>query len=238
MTLVQELKSIPITELPARCAELINQGKDVPASIIKRLEEYQRVLKMAEYDRAIGVSPICGVDEAGRGPLAGSVYTAAVILPENTVIEGINDSKKLSAKKRDELFEEIKEKAVSFAITTADCREIDELNIRNATYMSMNKSVSALSQIPAFVLIDGDAITGMTLPRRCVIGGDATSLSIAAASILAKVSRDRYMEKLDEKYPMYGFAKHKGYGTKEHIEAIKKYGPCPEHRMTFIKNFI
>ncbi len=238
MTLIQELKAMPIEELMIKCDELLKEGKNVPASIVKRMEEYERVLRMAEYDKNIGITPVCGVDEAGRGPLAGSVYTAAVILPEGTVIEGINDSKKLSAKKRDELFEEIKEKAAAYAITTADCGEIDSLNIRNATYKSMNKSVSEIKIKAEFALIDGDMITGMTLPHRCVISGDATSQVIAAASILAKVSRDRYMEELDEKYPQYGFAKHKGYGTREHIEAIRKYGPCPEHRLTFIKNFI
>ncbi len=238
MTLVQELKALPMAELLKRCDSLTAEGKAVPSSIIKRIEEYRRVVLMAEYDRSIGVTPVCGVDEAGRGPLAAGVYTAAVILPENIVIEGINDSKKLSAKRRDELFDEIKEKALYYSITTATCEEIDKLNIRNATYMSMNKSVASLGITPSFVLVDGDAITGMTLPHRTVISGDATSQVIAAASILAKVSRDRYMEKLDEKYPQYGFAKHKGYGTREHIEAIRKYGPCPEHRLTFIKNFM
>ncbi len=238
MTLVQELKALSVENLIKRCGELAAAGKAVPSSAVKRLEEFERVLKMVEFDRAIGATPVCGVDEAGRGPLAGSVYTAAVILPENAVIEGLNDSKKLSVKRRDELFDEIREKALAYAVTTADHKEIDEMNIRNATYMSMNKSVAALKISPAYVLIDGDAITGMTIPHRCVIGGDATSASIAAASILAKVSRDRYMEELDEKYPVYGFSKHKGYGTREHIEAIKNYGPCPEHRLTFIKNFI
>lgn len=238
MTLVQELKALPIHKLPARCGEIAANGGDIPPSIIKRLEEYARVLKMCEFDDGFGKRPLCGVDEAGRGPLAGAVYTAAVILPENAFFEGLNDSKKLSPKRRDEIFDEICEKAISYNITFADVSLIDEVNIRSATYISMNNSVNGLSAAPSLVLVDGDAVTGMTPPHECIISGDAKSLNIAAASVLAKVSRDRYMEELDKQYPMYGFAKHKGYGTREHIEAIKKYGPCPQHRRTFLKNII
>ena len=153
------------------------------------------------------------------------------------VIEGINDSKKLSEKKREELFDVIISTAIAYSITPISAEEIDKINIRTATYKAMNMSVNSLAVPAQFVLVDGDAITGMTIPHQTVIKGDATSQSISAASILAKVSRDRYMQELDKKYPEYGFAQNKGYGTAAHIEAIKKYGPCPEHRRSFIKNF-
>lgn len=235
--LLKELKELDINLLINRCGELEKQGVEIPASIKKRISEYERVLKMNEFDKNFKY-PVCGVDEAGRGPLIGRVYTAAVVLPQNCVIEGINDSKKLSEKKREQLFNEIIKKAVCYSINYAERDVIDEINIRNATYMSMNNSVNGLSQKPEFALVDGDAVTNMRTPHECVIGGDAKSQSIAAASILAKVSRDRYIMELDKKYPVYDLKSNKGYGTKKHIEAIKQFGITPEHRRTFVKNFI
>ena len=238
MPTIQELREMPIENLAYTIKQMCEAGEKVPPSIEKRLSEYIRVCGMREFDRGFGTPHIAGVDEAGRGPLAGCVYTAAVILPEDAVIEGINDSKKLSEKKREELFDVIINTALAYSITALSAEEIDKINIRNATYKAMNMSVNSLSVPAQFVLVDGDAITGMNIPHRTVIKGDATSQSISAASILAKVSRDRYMLELDKKYPEYGFAKNKGYGTAEHIAAIKKYGPCPEHRRSFIKNFV
>lgn len=179
---------------------------------------------------------ICGVDEAGRGPLAGPVYAAAVILPLGCEIEGLNDSKKLSEKKRELLFETICEKAVSFGIGLADEREIDEINILQATFMAMKRAVEALSVRPDWVMVDGNRMPLLSVPGETIIKGDGCSASIAAASILAKVSRDRVLRELDNQYPMYGFAKHKGYGTKVHYEAIQTYGILPVHRMSFLKN--
>ena len=178
---------------------------------------------------------ICGIDEAGRGPLAGSVYAAAVILPEDVFIDGLDDSKKLSEKKREALFDEIAEKAVSFCVAFADAREIDEHNILEATFTAMRRALAGLTVRPGLALVDGNRDPGLDLACRTVVKGDSVSASIAAASILAKVSRDRYMRELDEKYPQYMFAKHKGYGTKLHYEMIEKYGFCPEHRRSFFK---
>ncbi len=238
MPSIKELREMPIENLAYTIKQMCEAGEKVPPSIEKRLSEYIRVCGMQRFDRSFGTPHVAGVDEAGRGPLAGCVYTAAVILPEDAVIEGINDSKKLSEKKREELFDVIISTAVAYSITPVSAEEIDKINIRNATYKAMNMSVNSLSIPARFVLVDGDAITGMTLPHQTVIKGDAKSQAISAASILAKVSRDRYMLELDKKYPEYGFAKNKGYGTAAHIEAIKKYGPCPEHRRSFIKNFV
>jgi len=238
MPTIKELREMPIENLAYTIKKMCEAGEKVPPSIEKRLSEYIRVCTMRDFDRSFGMPYVAGVDEAGRGPLAGCVYTAAVILPEDAVIEGINDSKKLSEKKREELFDIIISTAVAYSITPVSAEEIDKINIRNATYKAMNMSVNSLSVPAQFVLVDGDAITGMTIPHQTVIKGDAKSQSISAASILAKVSRDRYMQELDKKYPEYGFAKNKGYGTAEHIAAIKKYGPCPEHRRSFIKNFV
>lgn len=181
---------------------------------------------------------IAGVDEAGRGPLAGDVYAAAVILPKNLIIEGLNDSKKISEKKREALYDVILEKAVAWAVATASVEEIDEYNIRNATYMAMNRALEALKTKIDYVLIDGDCIKDCKYPYSCVVKGDSKSASISAASILAKVTRDRYMLSLAEKYPQYQFEKHKGYGTKLHIELLKKYGASDVHRKTFIKKFV
>ncbi len=204
-------------------------------------EEIQRVKAMYEIEnsyRAKGYKLICGVDEAGRGPLAGPVYAAAVILEPDTIIKGINDSKKLTEKRREELFEEICSKAVAYSIYSVDEKRIDEINILNATYEAMNGAVSGLDIEPDFALIDGNRISGMTIPCETVVKGDAKSASIAAASILAKVSRDRFICEIAEKYPQYGFQQHKGYGTKAHNEAILQYGPCPIHRKTFLKKLL
>ena len=185
---------------------------------------------------AEGFSLICGVDEAGRGPLAGPGYAAAGILPRDAVIDGLNDSKKLTEKKRDALFDVITERALTYGIASASVEEIEEFNILNATFLAMNRAVAKLDPAPELALIDGNRNTGIAMPSRCIVKGDSLSASIAAASILAKVSRDRYMEKMDEAYPGYGFAKHKGYGTKLHYELLRTYGPSPVHRRTFLKN--
>ncbi len=182
-----------------------------------------------------GFNLICGVDEAGRGPLAGDVYAAAVILPKGLIIDGLDDSKKLSEKKREALFDVITENAIAYGIASATPRQIDEMNILNAVMYAMNEAVKKLSPSADYALIDGNIARGFSIPCETVIKGDAKSPSIAAASILAKVSRDRECYVLDEKYPEYGFAKHKGYGTKAHMEALFKYGPCPVHRRTFLK---
>ena len=184
-----------------------------------------------------GFKFVCGVDEAGRGPLAGPVCAAAVILNEE--IEGLNDSKKLSEKKREALFDEIKEKSVSFSIAFASVEEIEECNILNATYLAMNRAIEGLNIKADFALIDGNRVpTGITVPCETVVKGDAKSCSVAAASILAKVTRDRLMLEEDKKYPEYNFKKHKGYGTKEHTDAILKYGMSPIHRPSFLKKLL
>ena len=182
------------------------------------------------------VNPIiCGVDEAGRGPLAGDVYAAAVILNDNVKIDYLNDSKKISEKRREELFDVIIEKADSYCIATASVDEIDEYNILNATLLAMKRAVQGLGFIPNLALIDGNKSPGLGFETQCVIKGDANSASIAAASVLAKVSRDRYMKRLAEEYPQYAFDKHKGYGTKLHYEMISKHGISQIHRKTFLK---
>ena len=182
-----------------------------------------------------GLSPLCGVDEAGRGPLAGPVCAAAVILPRGTVIEGLNDSKKLSEKRREALYDEIVGRAIAFGIAFASVEEIEEKNILEATFLAMNRAIEQLSVVPALALIDGNRSKGIVLPSRCVIGGDGKCADIAAASILAKVTRDRYMLEMAEKYPQYGFDRHKGYGTAAHYAAIREYGPSPIHRMSFLR---
>lgn len=184
---------------------------------------------------AEGYNLICGVDEAGRGPLAGPVYAAAVILPRDAVIDGLNDSKKLTEKKREALFDVITERALTYGIASASVEEIEELNILNATFLAMNRAIAKLEPAPEFALIDGNRNTGIAQPSRCVVKGDSRCADIAAASILAKVSRDRYMLTLAEKYPQYHFEQHKGYGTKLHYEALREYGPSPEHRPSFLR---
>ena len=184
---------------------------------------------------AEGFSLICGVDEAGRAPLAGPVYAAAVILPRDAVIEGLNDSKKLTEKKREALFDVITERALTYGIASASVEEIEKLNILNATFLAMNRAIDKLDPIPELALIDGNRSTGIAMPSRCVVKGDSRCADIAAASILAKVSRDRYMLTLAEKYPQYHFEQHKGYGTKLHYEALREYGSSPEHRPSFLR---
>lgn len=188
--------------------------------------------------REKGFNVICGVDEAGRGPLAGPVYAAAVILPSDCVIEGLNDSKKLTEKKREALFDEIKEKALAYGIASADEKEIDEINILNATFLAMKRAIDSLSVRPDLALIDGNQKPHTDIEEVTVIKGDAKSMSIAAASVLAKVSRDRFMLEMAEKYPQYEFARHKGYGTKLHYEKIAQYGVCDIHRRTFLKKIL
>ena len=182
-----------------------------------------------------GVKLLCGVDEAGRGSLAGPVCAAAVILPQNCEIEGLNDSKKLTEKKREALFDVICAAAVSYGIAFATVEEIEEYNILGATFMAMNRAIAKLNPVPELALIDGNRNTGIQIPSRCVIGGDGKCADIAAASVLAKVTRDRYMLQMAELYPQYGFEKHKGYGTKAHYEAIRAYGPSPIHRPSFLR---
>lgn len=195
-------------------------------------------MTLYEYDSLIRerFPVVCGIDEAGRGPLAGDVYAAAVVFAPDTVIEGVNDSKKLSEKKREALFDEIKEKAVAYCIATASIDEIEELNILNAAMLAMKRAYEGLNFQCDIALIDGNKTPDVDTKAFAVVKGDATSQSIAAASILAKVARDRYMKELDEKYPEYQFSKHKGYGTKLHYETIKKYGICEVHRKSFLKN--
>ena len=184
---------------------------------------------------AEGFTAVCGCDEAGRGPLCGPVVAAAVILPCDLEIEGLNDSKKLSEKKREALFEIIKEKAIAYAIAEASPAEIDEINILNASMLAMRRAVEALSVKADFALIDGNCSRGFDIPTETVVKGDAKSYSIAAASILAKVTRDRGCVELDKMYPEYGIAKHKGYPTRDHMDAVRKYGPAPIYRMSFLK---
>lgn len=184
---------------------------------------------------ASGAAPICGVDEAGRGPLAGPVCAAAVMLPPGLEVPGLNDSKKLSENKREALYEVICEKAISFGIAFATVEEIETLNILGATFLAMNRAIARLSPQPALALIDGNRNAGIQHPSRCIVDGDAKCASIAAASILAKVTRDRYMLEMAERYPEYGFEKHKGYGTKQHYAALREFGPCEIHRRSFLK---
>ena len=191
-----------------------------------------------EYEEKLyseGYKSICGCDEAGRGPLCGPVVAAAVILPLGIEIEGLNDSKKLTEKKREKLFDVIKEKAIAYAIAEASPEEIDEINILNASMLAMRRAVEALPVKADFALIDGNCSRGFEIPTETVVSGDAKSCSIAAASILAKVTRDRGCIDLDREYPMYGIAKHKGYPTKDHMNAVREHGPSPIHRKTFLK---
>ncbi len=188
--------------------------------------------------RLKGFKSMCGVDEAGRGPLAGPVCAAAVILPENKIIEGVNDSKKLTEKKREKLYDVIINECVAYSIAFATVEEIEEINILNATMLAMKRAVEGLSVKADYAMIDGNRLPPLDIPCECIVKGDANSASIAAASILAKVSRDRLCYEYAEKYPQYGFEKHKGYGTKLHTDAIKEYGPCEIHRMSFLKKIL
>lgn len=194
-----------------------------------------------EYENKVisnGYSSVCGVDEAGRGPLAGPVCAAAVILPKNIIIDGVNDSKKLSEKKREVLFDVICEKSLAYSIAWASVEEIEEINILNAAMLAMKRAIEGLSIKADFALIDGNKAPKLDIPAFPLVKGDALSMSIASASILAKVSRDRLMYKYDEQYPVYGFGKHKGYGTKQHTQALKEFGPCEIHRPSFLKKIL
>lgn len=184
--------------------------------------------------KAKGYTTICGVDEAGRGPLAGPVCAAAVILPDDTIIEGVNDSKKLSEKKREALFDVIISSVRSYSIAYATVDEIENMNILNATMLAMKRAVEGLNVKADYAMIDGNRLPNLDIDSEFIIKGDAKSMSIAAASILAKVSRDRLLYEYAKEYPQYHFDKHKGYGTKAHVEALKKYGPCPYHRLSFL----
>lgn len=187
---------------------------------------------------ARGYKYVCGVDEAGRGPLAGPVFAAAVILPRGYVIDGVNDSKKLTEKKREQLYSKIKEQSLAYCVASASVDEIDEINILNATFLVMTRAVSGLQVKADFALVDGNRLPSLEIDAKAVVKGDALSESIAAASILAKVERDHFMLNLDNEYPNYAFEKHKGYGTKLHIEMIKKYGASNVHRKTFLKKIL
>lgn len=194
-------------------------------------------MDMYAYERflADGKTPFCGVDEAGRGPLAGPVCAAAVLLPEGLVIPGLNDSKKLTAKKRDALYNIICESAVAFGIAFATVDEIEALNIKGATYLAMNRAIADMEPAPVLALVDGNDKNELDIPAIKVVKGDSLCASIAAASVLAKVTRDRYMDDMDALYPQYGFAKHKGYGTAAHYAALREYGPSPIHRPTYLR---
>ena len=242
-----KFKNASIEELPELMGIYHEDGRVGVGKILERAQkkldtynkELDRVQSMLSYERQYGeYGVICGIDEAGRGPLAGPVVAAAVILDVNCPILYVNDSKKLSEKKREELYDEIMEKAVATGIGMASPARIDEINILQATYEAMREAVSKLSREPDLLLNDAVTIPEMTIMQVPIIKGDAKSVSIAAASILAKVTRDRLMIEYDKILPEYGFAGHKGYGSKEHIAAIQKYGPSPIHRRTFIKNFM
>ena len=205
----------------------------------KELLRLQEIKKIEEEIYSKGIEYICGIDEAGRGPLAGPVVVASVIMPKDSMIEGVNDSKKVSEKKREKLYEEIIQSAISYNVGIVDQKEIDRVNILNATKAGLTESVRGLKVKPDIILVDAlTKIDTCGIPYESIIKGDAKSYSIAAASIIAKVTRDRIMRQWDEIYPQYGFINHKGYGTKAHIDAIKQYGLCPLHRKSFTKNFI
>jgi len=206
---------------------------------IKLMKEYQRIDAMMSYEKKYSTCTyICGIDEAGRGPLAGPVAAGAVVLPKDIKLLYINDSKKLSPTRREELYTAITEQAISFSIGIVNAERIDEINILQATYEAMRMAVAGLNIVPDILLNDAVTIPGVTMPQENIIKGDTKSVSIAAASILAKVTRDHMMEAFGELYPEYGFGKHKGYGTKEHIEALCRFGPSPIHRRTFIGHFV
>lgn len=243
-----EYKSSPDELLPDFISKYINDGRPGVSKILtqasKRMEklriEKERIEKLKEYEHRYenSYAYIAGIDEVGRGPLAGPVVTACVILPKDCDILYINDSKKLSASKRDELYEEIMAKAVAVGIGVNSEQRIDEINILQATYEAMRQAIKDCSVEPDLLLNDAVTIPGVDIKQVAIIKGDAKSISIGAASIIAKVTRDRMMEEYDKIYPEYGFASNKGYGTAEHIEALKKFGPCPIHRRSFIGNFV
>jgi len=221
-------------------AEKVKKAGKAEKALIAREKELERLKAMSIYETEAynsGYRLVAGIDEAGRGPLAGPVVAACVMLPEGCLIEGVNDSKKLSAAQRDKLYDVIIEKAVSFGVGIIDEKCIDEINILNATKLAMKQAVDELKPRPEILLIDAVKLENVNIPQMSIIKGDALSISIAAASIIAKVTRDRIIDEADNVYPLYGFKKHKGYGTAEHINAIKKYGLCPIHRISFTKNF-
>lgn len=239
-----QARSIPVEELLDFIAcyredERIGVKKAVERAEIRRkafLAEKDRIQAMKDFEHGFGeYQYYCGTDEAGRGPLAGPVVAAAVILPADSEILYVNDSKKLSEKQREELFVTIQQEALSWAVGIASCQRIDEINILQADYEALRQAVNQLKPAPEILLNDALIIPDLPFVQKSIIKGDAKCYCIAAASILAKVTRDHLMEQYDKEYPEYGFAKHKGYGTKEHIEALQKYGPCPIHRRTFIK---
>lgn len=244
----EEYLSVPEDGIPDFIDKYIKDGRPGVSKLVnvamRRMEaerkERERMEVMWRYEREYRPSfnVICGIDEAGRGPLAGPVVAAAVVFPEDSDILYVNDSKKLTEKKREELYEVIFEKAVSVGIGVASPEKIDEINILQATYEAMRDAIDALSVKPDLTLNDAVTIPGLPFKQVPIIKGDAKSASIAAASIIAKVTRDRLMVEYDKIMPEYDFAKHKGYGTKEHIDLLKKYGPSPIHRRSFIKNFV
>ena len=242
-----EFKNADIKDMEAFIAEYKSDERGGVVKLVanaqKKLDaldkEKKRIFELSKFERQYeGCGLICGIDEVGRGPLAGPVVAGAVILPKDCDILYINDSKKLSEKMRNQLYEEISKKAVACAVGYASSERIDEINILQATYEAMREAISKLSVSPDILLNDAVTIPQVNIKQVPIIKGDAKSISIGAASIYAKVTRDRLMYEYDREYPEYGFAKHVGYGTAQHIEAIKKYGPCPIHRRTFIKNFI
>lgn len=241
-----EFAEAKMEEIAQLCAVYEQDERAGVRAVVKRFQkkldawhaEEDRLEQMLHYERTYGnLQYICGIDEAGRGPLAGPVVAGAVILPKECKIAYLNDSKKLSAAKRDQLYDEIMEKALAVGVGMASPARIDEINILQATYEAMRMAVVNLSVKPEILLNDAVTIPGIEIPQVAIIKGDAKSLSIAAASIIAKVTRDRLMEEYDQIMPEYGFAGHKGYGSAAHIAAIRKYGPSPIHRATFIKNF-
>lgn len=218
--------------------KLVSQYEKKYSAYIEELERLERISAFENELRLKGYKLIGGIDEVGRGPLAGPVVTAVVILPVDCKILGINDSKKLSAKKREELSELIKNEAIAYSFGSASPAEIDEINILQATYRAMRKAISSLAVKADFILADAVTIPEIDIPQRGIIHGDAKSITIGAASIIAKVERDAMMDEYDKVFPEYSFAKNKGYGSAEHIMSLKKYGPCPIHRSSFIKNFV
>jgi len=217
----------------------INLEKEVQIMKEKELLRLQEIRKMEEDIYSQGTEYICGIDEAGRGPLAGPVVVASVIMPKDSMIEGVNDSKKISEKKREKLYDEIIENAISYSVGIVDQKEIDRVNILNATKAGLTECIKGLKVKPEIILVD--ALTGIDtcgIPYHSIVKGDAKSYSIAAASIIAKVTRDRIMRQWHEVYPEYNFIQHKGYGTAAHIAAIKEHGLCPLHRLSFVKNIV
>ena len=246
-TISAEMKAASVDELPSFIEKYRSDPRDGVQKLVtqaaNRLKKYQQELmrleKMRLYERRYDdCEYICGIDEAGRGPLAGPVCAAAVILPKDAQILYLNDSKKLSEKKREELYDEIMEKAVAVGVGLCDNNTIDEINILQATYRAMQQAITNLSVKPDFILADAVTIPGIYIPQDGIVKGDAKSVSIAAASIIAKVTRDRIMREYDKQYPEYDFASNKGYGTSAHIKALKKYGPTEIHRKTFIHKYV